>query len=166
MAEAQKSSDGAGLIAGFAETVILSALMLMKRATGLMPQVDVTGMLAGMLRAGAAVAWLVHFLVGTAGYGIAIALLSPEIASDAIAVGLTPGAGGWLIMMIVFMSMAGNGCSAWASNRGAGDDADSASDLRRGLFGWGVARSSNLSRGRRPPVAGRRIISLVFSRFR
>ncbi len=56
---------GRGFIAGFVATVVLSALMLMKSATGLMPQLDVIAMLSGMMGSSSAMAWIAHFMIGT-----------------------------------------------------------------------------------------------------
>lgn len=58
------------MIAGFAATVILSLLMIMKGAMGLMPQLDVITMLSGMAQSmvgmgGAGTGRLIHFLIGT-----------------------------------------------------------------------------------------------------
>ncbi len=57
---------GKGMVAGLAATAALSALMAMKSAMGMMPQLDVIGMLSRMMGAAGspAVGWIVHFLIG------------------------------------------------------------------------------------------------------
>lgn len=54
-----------GLVAGFIATVILSGMMLMKNAMGFMPQFDMISMMAGLMNSSHAMAWAVHFVVGT-----------------------------------------------------------------------------------------------------
>ena len=54
------------MAAGFVATVVLSALMLIKSAMGLMPELNVIKMLSSMLDGGApAVGWVAHFFIGT-----------------------------------------------------------------------------------------------------
>ncbi len=61
------------MVAGFAATAILSVTQLIKQHMNLVPQLDMIGMISGMLGASRAVGWLVHFLVGTTLYGLAYA---------------------------------------------------------------------------------------------
>ncbi len=68
-----------GMAAGFAATLVLSALMLMKSAMGLMPQLDVIGVMSTMMGSSAAMAWLVHFLIGTVLWGALFAWLHPHL---------------------------------------------------------------------------------------
>lgn len=105
----QHNSIPKGLAAGFIATLVLSMMMVIKSMIGLMPQLDVIAMLSGMLGVSAVIAWVVHFLIGTVGYGIAIVLLSRMQAKPAVMLGLILGVIGWLIMMIVLMPMAGKG---------------------------------------------------------
>lgn len=98
-----------GLVAGFIATLVLSMMMVIKSMIGLMPQLDVIAMLSGMLGVSAVIAWVVHFVIGTVGYGIAIVLLGRMLAKPAVVLGLILGVIGWLIMMIVLMPMAGKG---------------------------------------------------------
>lgn len=100
---------GKGLLAGFAATLVLSALMVMKTLMGLMPQLDVIGMLSEMLGVTRFGGWVAHFLVGTILYGGTIAVLGRSLPGGSVAAGLLLGAGGWLMMMIVMMPMAGQG---------------------------------------------------------
>lgn len=64
-----------GLAAGLVATLVLSALMLMKDAIALMPQMDMIGMISGMMKMSRPMGWLVHFIVGTAVYGLAYAFV-------------------------------------------------------------------------------------------
>jgi uncharacterized membrane protein YagU involved in acid resistance len=95
------------VIAGFVATLELSAIMLMKGWTGMMPQLDVIGMLSGMLDVGRAAGWIVHFIVGTVFYGIAYALLERALPGGPTVSGMVLGIIGWLVMMIALMPMAG-----------------------------------------------------------
>ena len=105
----QHNSIPKGLAAGFIATLVLSMMMVIKSMIGLMPQLDVIAMLSGMLGVSAVIAWVVHFLIGTVCYGIAIGLLSRMQGKPAVMLGLILGVIGWLIMMIVLMPMAGKG---------------------------------------------------------
>jgi len=99
------------IIAGFAATVVLSALMLMKASMGLMPQLNVIAMLAHMIGfGGPALGWLAHFLIGTVLWGVLFALLYPSLpGSEPVVKGMVFGVGAWLLMMIIVMPMAGAG---------------------------------------------------------
>ena len=103
------------VIAGFAATVVLSLLMMMKAAMGLMPQLDVITMLSGMAQSmigmgGAGIGWLIHFLIGTVLWGVLFALLYDRLpGSQAIAKGMSFGVLAWVLMMILAMPMAGAG---------------------------------------------------------
>jgi hypothetical protein len=108
-ANVQERNISKGILAGFIATLVLSALMIMKTMMGLMPQLDVIAMLSGMLGVSSAIAWIVHFAIGTLGYGITIALLARSLPSSAIVTGLILGTAGWLVMMVVLMPMAGKG---------------------------------------------------------
>lgn len=98
-----------GMLAGFVATAGLSIIMALKSVVGIMPQLDVIGILSGMLGSSRAMGWFVHFVIGTVLYGTAIASLSvPGIKSFTLS-GLVLGVGGWLVMMIVLMPLAGHG---------------------------------------------------------
>jgi hypothetical protein len=105
----QERNFSKGILAGFVATLVLSAMMVMKTMIGLMPQLDVIGMLGGMLGVSSPIAWIVHFAIGTLGYGITIALLARSISHSAVVTGLVLGTAGWLVMMVVLMPMAGKG---------------------------------------------------------
>lgn len=103
------------MIAGFAATVVLSLIMMMKAIMGLMPELDVIAMLSGMAQSmmgfgGAGLAWLIHFMIGTVLWGVLFALLHERLpGSGAVAKGMSFGVLAWLLMMILPMPMAGAG---------------------------------------------------------
>lgn len=90
----QEPKVSKGMLAGFIATLVLSALMIMKTMVGVMPQLDVSAMLSGMLGVSSTIAWMVHFAIGTLGYGITIALLARSLSGSAIVTGLILGAAG------------------------------------------------------------------------
>lgn len=99
-----------GMLAGLVATVVLSLLMLMKGAMGLMPALDSIGMIAMMMGASTAVAWGVHFMIGAIVWGGAFALLEPHLPGGELWLkGAVFGIGAWLIMMLAMMPMAGAG---------------------------------------------------------
>ena len=108
------SSIGKGLLAGFAATVVLSALMVVKAMMGVMPALDLPKMIAGMMGSPDTplLGWAVHFMIGIVGYGIAIATLGHRLGSSPIVSGIVIAVIGWLIMMLVLMPMAGAGMFA------------------------------------------------------
>ncbi len=69
-----------GLVAGFAATVVLSALMVMKSVMGLMPELDVIAMLSKMMGGlSPTMAWIAHFMIGTVVLGGLFAWLDPHL---------------------------------------------------------------------------------------
>jgi hypothetical protein len=102
-----------GMGGGFVGTIVLSAIMVMKSAMGLMPQFDMIGMLASMLGGSRSVAWVVHFLIGTVLWGGLFAWLDPHLPSRSHWLkGTLFGIGAWVVMMVVLMPMAGAGLFA------------------------------------------------------
>lgn len=104
------------MIAGFAATVVLSVLMLMKSMMGLMPGLNVIQMLTGMahgmmgLPVNPAVGWVLHFLIGTVLWGVGFALLYKALPGKGPVVkGIVFGVLAWLLMMLIPMPMAGAG---------------------------------------------------------
>ena len=99
----------AGIIAGLIATVVLSALMLLKGMMGLMPDLDVIAMIAGMMGTGAMMGWIAHFMIGAV-YGLVFAQVFGVMDSTSATIrGVGLGIAGWLIMMIVLLPMAGCG---------------------------------------------------------
>ncbi len=103
---------GKGMVAGLAATAALSALMVMKSAMGMMPQLDMIGMLSRMMGAAGSpvVGWIVHFLIGAVVWGALFAWLDPRLPGGSHALrGVVFGVGAWLLMMVALMPMAGAG---------------------------------------------------------
>lgn len=105
-----------GLLAGFLATVALSALMLVKSALGILPEMNAIKMLASMahqrlgLPASPLVGWVAHFLIGTVAWGLAFAAVGKTMPGGNWPVkGIVFSAIAWLAMMIVVMPMAGAG---------------------------------------------------------
>ena len=98
-----------GVIAGIAGTAALSILMVMKNLMGVMPELDVIGMLGCMMQVPPAVAWLIHFMIGAV-WGLLFAVLYRRIpGGGAIVKGMVLLTGAWLLMMVMVMPMAGAG---------------------------------------------------------
>jgi hypothetical protein len=101
---------GRGIIAGFIATIVLSAMMVMKKSMGLMPEIDPLGMITTMAGASSpAVGWIAHFAIGTVFWGVGFAIIAPFLAGPYWARGIIFGVAAWLMMMIVVMPMAGAG---------------------------------------------------------
>lgn len=99
---------GRGILAGFVATVVLSVLMVMKQAMGLMPELDPIGMISQMLGVSSLVGWVMHFMIG-AMWGIAFAVTSRMFPGAFWLKGMLFSAVPWLIMMIAMMPLAGAG---------------------------------------------------------
>ena len=107
------------MIAGFVATVVLSALMLIKSMMGVMPELDLPTMLAGMahdmmgLPANPTIGWALHFMIGTVVWGIGFALLYKVLpGGGAVGNGIVFGALAWVLMMLIPMPIAGAGLFA------------------------------------------------------
>jgi uncharacterized membrane protein YagU involved in acid resistance len=91
-----------GVIAGFAATVVLSLLMMMKSAMGLMPELDIIAMLSAMMGSG--------FMIGSIVWGVLFAFLAPKLPGVSFWLkGVYFGIVAWVLMMVVVMPMAGAG---------------------------------------------------------
>lgn len=103
---------GKGILAGLAATVVLSALMVMKAMMGILPALDLPRMIAGMMAAPNTplLGWIIHFMIGVVGYGIAIAVFGNSAADlGNVKRGIAIAVVGWLVMMVILMPMAGAG---------------------------------------------------------
>lgn len=98
-----------GILAGLTATIVLSVLMVLKAMMGIMPALDLPGMIAGMMGVPdqRIVGWVVHFMIGVVLYGLAIA--SFATAGNAVGRGVLIGFVGWVIMMLMLMPMVGAG---------------------------------------------------------
>jgi hypothetical protein len=103
-------SIGRGLGAGLAATVVLSLLMVMKQAMGLMPQLNPVAMLTQMLGAHTpAAGWIAHFVIGAVIWGAVFSWLDSKLPYAHWVSGILFATGAWLMMMIIVMPMAGMG---------------------------------------------------------
>ncbi len=101
-----------GMLAGLVATIVLSVLMVLKAMMGLMPQLDLPKMIAGMMGSPdmPLIGWIVHFAIGIVVYGVAIAVLDSKLPGTShVGHGIMLGVIGWLIMMVMLMPMAGAG---------------------------------------------------------
>ena len=100
------------MVAALVATIVLSLLMVMKSAMGIMPQLDLARMIAGVMGMPdvPAVGWVVHFFIGVVIYGAALALLDERLPGESrIWHGVLIAIVGWLVMMLLLMPMAGAG---------------------------------------------------------
>ncbi len=109
MSEINRFHFGRGLLAGLAATIVLSGIMLMKQAMGVMPHLNAIAMISHMLGAPLAVGWIMHFMIGTVLWGLLYAWLNPLLAGPQWLRGAEFATGAWLVMMIMLMPMAGAG---------------------------------------------------------
>ena len=99
-----------GVTAGFAATLVLSALMVIKQMMGIMPELDIAQMLTMMLALpGVAFGWLMHFIIGSVIWGGLFAILAPRLPGTLAVRGIVFGIAAWLMMMVAIMPMAGAG---------------------------------------------------------
>lgn len=104
-----------GLVAGLVATLVLSALMVLKAKMGIMPELDLPKMLAGMMGKPdkPIIGWAIHFMIGVILYGVAIAMFGDKRPGNSpLGHGVLIGVVGWLIMMLMLMPMAGAGMFA------------------------------------------------------
>lgn len=97
------------IIASFVATLVLSIVMIIKTMMGLMPELNVIGMLSSMMNGSSAVGWMAHFVIGTVVWGGAFALLSGYLPKVSVFSGVAFGVAAWLLMMLFIMPMAGAG---------------------------------------------------------
>tara|TARA_R110000751_G_scaffold1278_3_gene4899 strand:- start:808 stop:1272 length:465 start_codon:yes stop_codon:yes gene_type:complete len=105
-----------GVIAGFIATLVLTALMMMKKMMGVMPELDPVHMMSVMaaqkmgMETNMMVGWVMHFMIGAVAWGGAFAVLNNILPTqNQMIKGIILGIGAWLIMMVGPMVMAGNG---------------------------------------------------------
>nr|WP_293039987.1 DUF6789 family protein [Paraburkholderia sp.] len=104
------------MMAGFVATVVLSLLMVMKGAMGIMPALNPVAMLSTMANAKMGlpetpmVGWLAHFMIGTVAWGILFALLYRLLPGyTPLRKGMSFSVLAWIMMMVGPMPMAGAG---------------------------------------------------------
>ena len=109
-----------GLLAGFFATVAVSMMMMIKTASGQFPELHVVRTIGNVIGTpdNLVTAFGVHIFIGTVIWGIAFAMIESRIpVSSYAAKGALFGLFAWLLMMVVFMPLAGAGL--FASHRGS-----------------------------------------------
>lgn len=108
-----------GLIAGFAGTVGMTAMMMVKKMAGVMPELDPVHMISNMVASklsiepNAAIGWVMHWGIGTVLWGGAFAVLNGVLPGKSqVQKGLVLGVIAWLVMMVGPMPMSGSGLFA------------------------------------------------------
>lgn len=108
-------STAKALLAAFLATIVLSVLMMLMPAMGIVPTLDLPRLIAGIAGVpdSPSLAWILHFVVGTVGYGLTLRAAARAMPGKSL---VTLGMGiaflGWLILMVVLMPMAGAGLFA------------------------------------------------------
>ena len=105
---------GVGIIAGFAATIALSLIMVIKAAAGFMPMLNVIALLSALLGNPGVplVGWTAHFVIGAIIWGALFAALVPSLPGAYCVRGAIFSGGAWLAMMIILMPLAGKGVFA------------------------------------------------------
>lgn len=102
---------GKGITAGFMATVVLSIVMVVKSAGGMLPALNVPALLSSILDAPGvpAVGWIAHFIIGSVIWGLLFAAFSRYIRGPSWLKGVKFATGAWLMMMLFIMPVAGTG---------------------------------------------------------
>lgn len=104
-----------GMLASLTGTIVLSAIMVMKQVAGMVPQMNPIADLAGIahdltgLPNAPMVGWVLHFGIGVFIWGTLFAVLHQRIPGSNLIKGVLFGIGAWLLMMGIFLPMAGQG---------------------------------------------------------
>jgi Family of unknown function (DUF6789) len=100
-----------GVIAGFVATVVLSALILLFNAAGVLPELDIVHHIDKLGSIQIAAAWVDHFIVGTLLWGPIFAAFdaTTDEKRPRWQKGLMFGVIAWFLMMIIFMPVIGAG---------------------------------------------------------
>ncbi len=105
------------ILAGIIATIVVSLILVAQSYFGILPQFQLIAEWERLLQsfglpAGAWEAWIAHVVVGTVFYGVVFAALEPILPGNGLVEGLTFGILAWLVMMLVFMPLAGYGVFA------------------------------------------------------
>lgn len=100
-----------GIIAGLVATIVLSILMLIKSAAGMLPEVNAIQMLAGIagMPENLIVGWLLHFLIGAVLWGLLFVWIGTRLPGGRIVQGIEFGVLAWVLMMVIVFPVAGAG---------------------------------------------------------
>ena len=104
-----------GVIAGFFATVILSAIMVLFNALGILPQLDIVGLIDHLGSIQRVAAWVDHFIVGALLWGPIFAAFeaTTDVKWPRWQKGLMFGVIAWVLMMLIFMPVIGGGLFGW-----------------------------------------------------
>jgi hypothetical protein len=106
----QRVLIGRGLGAGLAATVVLSLVIVLKQALGILPQLSTISVLAQMVGyQSLAVGWIVHFFVGVILWGPLYAWIDPKSNYPHWFIGMMFASCVWLGLMLVIMPIEGEG---------------------------------------------------------
>lgn len=102
------------ILAGIIATIVVSLILIAQDYFDLLPEFQLveesqTLLATYGLPAESAVAWVFHAVVGAVIYGIIFAALEPILPGSGFTEGFVFGLLTWLVMMLVFMPLAGYG---------------------------------------------------------
>ncbi len=105
-----------GIFAGFVATIIISIIMIIKKVSGFIPELDPIHMLSitvsqrTVLPETVLVGWAMHFFIGTVIWGGSFAFFNQLLpGKQQIIKGLVLGVIAWLLMMFAVMPVNGTG---------------------------------------------------------
>jgi Family of unknown function (DUF6789) len=105
-----------GIIAGFAATIVMSLIMVLKKSTGVMPELDPVHMLTVMasqkmgINESPIVGWLIHFMIGAVIWGGIYGAVNNILPLQKhVLKGMMLASVPWLMMMLGAMPMNGAG---------------------------------------------------------
>ncbi len=107
-------SDAAkGMVAGGVATAVLSLVMVLIRATGFEPQLELTRLLLATLDAPSsqyALGWILHIVIGSVVLGGLFSHIEPRLGANTHTKGgVLYGVLTWLVVMLIVMPAAGEG---------------------------------------------------------
>jgi uncharacterized protein DUF6789 len=106
----QRVLIGRGLFAGLAATIVLSLVIALKQALGVLPQLSTISVLAQMLGyQSLAVGWILHFFVGVILWGPLYAWIDPKSSFPHWFNGIMFASCVWLGLMLFIMPVVGAG---------------------------------------------------------
>jgi len=106
----QRILIGRGLGAGLAATLVLSLVIVLKQALGVLPQLSTISVLAQMVGyQSLAVGWIVHFFVGVMLWGPLYAWIDPKSSYPHWFNGIMFASVVWLGVMLIIMPIEGAG---------------------------------------------------------
>jgi hypothetical protein len=106
----QRVLVGRGLVAGLGATIVLSLVIVLKQALGVLPQLSTISVLAQMLGyQSLAVGWILHFFVGVILWGPLYAWIDPKSTFPHWFNGIMFASCVWLGLMLIIMPAVGAG---------------------------------------------------------